>query len=134
MENHVLISLGTNLSQGEEMLKRTSRQLKQIYAKIIFSTIYRTPAYGKPAAPPYYNCVGYLRTALSLSELRASFKALENEAGRNRTTDDTVSLDVDIIQWNLSILKPTDYYRNYVQQGLQEIKAFLPDPMNRQNF
>lgn len=134
MENHVLISLGTNLTQGEEILERTCRQLRQTYAKILFSSIYRTPAYGKPSAPPYSNCVGYLRTALSLSELHASFKEMETEAGRNRTAGASVSLDIDIIQWNERILKITDYHRYYVQQGLQEIKTSLPELMYRQEL
>lgn len=127
MENHVLISLGSNLDQGKEILQQTCGQIRQMHGKIVFSSVYRTPAYGNPSAPSYHNCIGYLRTPLSSPELQAFFKTLENQAGRIRTAGSPVALDIDILQWNERILKPSDFHRNYVQQGVEEIKPILPD-------
>ena len=126
MKNHVLISLGSNLEQGEEVLLQSRRRLQQVYGDILFSTIYRTPAYGKPALPYYYNCVGYFHTDLSCPELTEAFKMMEKEAGRTKEeTGYTVPLDIDIIQWNDRILKTKDFQRDYVQLGLQEIRPVL---------
>lgn len=126
MKNHVLISLGSNLERGEDVLLQSRRRLQQVYGDILFSTIYRTPAYGKPALPYYNNCVGYFHTDLSCSELTEAFKMMEKEAGRTKEQTGSVALDIDIIQWNDRILKAKDFQRNYVQLGLQEIRPLLP--------
>lgn len=73
--------------------------------------------------PPYLNCVCYIKTTLSYSELNEKLKLFEQQAGRTPAdkAKGRVPLDVDIVVWDSEVVRPADWESGYFQHGLAEL-------------
>jgi 2-amino-4-hydroxy-6-hydroxymethyldihydropteridine diphosphokinase len=77
-------------------VKLLSRQVKILKS----STVYLTEPLLHKAQPKYYNCVIKIETDVELKKLKfVVLRTIEEELGRNRTTDKYASriLDIDIL-------------------------------------
>ena len=53
------------------------------------------------------------------------FKQIEQQSGRTPESKNNgiIPLDIDLLQWNDTILKPEDFRRPYVQSGLLSLST-----------
>lgn len=74
--------------------------LKTLDSEMIVSSIYESEAVGFEGAP-FYNCVVQLNTKLSLADLVAQLKAIENANGRNHSAqpNEGKGLDIDVLTY-----------------------------------
>lgn len=86
----------------------------------VFSSFYSTPDATGKSDRIYLNSVLRVESALPLEEVIALTKSLEEQAGRDRSSQD-VSLDVDVVMQDKLILREKDYRRNYFQNGYNEL-------------
>lgn len=93
----VFLGLGTNVDR-EQSMRAGLEALKNLDPQIIVSSIYESEAVGFEG-PPFYNCVVQLDTRLSLSDLVAELKTIENTNGRNRSAQakEGKGLDIDVL-------------------------------------
>lgn len=114
--NSVTISLGSNSPEKESILTRAMDHIAQM-------VVSSTPAYvdeNQPYKNPYLNIVARLETELDYDVLNKRFKELEIMMGRQKGTrnDDPVALDIDIVIFNNTVMRPRDLNSSYFKMGL----------------
>jgi 2-amino-4-hydroxy-6-hydroxymethyldihydropteridine diphosphokinase len=95
----VWVSLGSNLDR-ESSLRGAVRALRGHYGFLVLSPVYESLAVGF-AGEPFFNLVVGFDTVASVSELRASLRAIEDAAGRVRGPDKFAprTLDLDLLTY-----------------------------------
>lgn len=121
--NRMLISLASNSDERQTILAETIRILGERHPGARFSSCYPTAPVGKHTEREYYNGVALLETELPFDRQNAVFKQLERDYGRTPEARETgiVPLDIDIVVWNESVVRPTDLRQAYLKRGLEEI-------------
>ncbi len=119
----VLISIGANTSDA---LNRVSDTISWLLlgADGCLTVTESTPPYSTSEIsgryPDYINALVIARTTVSPETLIALFKQLEQRAGRTPESkkNGLVPLDIDLISYGETILKPEDMNRPYTTIGL----------------
>ena len=91
------LSIGSNIEPVKNIIF-SIKELKEILADINISNTYVTPAIGFEG-PEFLNLIISGNTELSLEQLNALLKVIEDNAGRDRTVKkfDSRTLDIDIV-------------------------------------
>ena len=91
------LSIGSNIEPVKNIIF-SIKELKEILADINISNTYVTPSIGFEG-PEFLNLIISGNTELSLEQLNALLKVIEDNAGRDRTVKkfDSRTLDVDIV-------------------------------------
>jgi 2-amino-4-hydroxy-6-hydroxymethyldihydropteridine diphosphokinase len=113
---HAFIAVGSNINPAFNV-REALRRLGQFEAIVGISTVYRTPAQGRPEQPPYDNCVIEIKTKRRPRVLKFRIlRCIENELGRTRGEDKFAArtIDLDLI-W-------------YGQVRMKMAGLVLPDP------
>jgi 2-amino-4-hydroxy-6-hydroxymethyldihydropteridine diphosphokinase len=124
-KTEVIVSLGSNLAPTEaarDNLRRALVQLTELLTDVTHSSIYITPAEGN-AHGTYANCVLRGFTTMTREDLVQTLKQMERDFGRTAADKLTgrVPLDLDLERWDTTVLRPADWQRNYMQQGLAQL-------------
>lgn len=92
-----------------------------------WSDLHESQAYGdnNPTTPRYLNAVCQGQTSLTLTDVTAWLKALETEMGRQRgaSANGQVTIDLDVVVWDDSVLRPNDAGRSYYQVCLADLAS-----------
>jgi 2-amino-4-hydroxy-6-hydroxymethyldihydropteridine diphosphokinase len=101
------IAVGSNIEPARNVREALRRlALDEVIAGI--STVYRTPAEGRPGQPKYYNCVVEIETATAPRDLKFRvLRRIEKELGRERTADKDAprTIDLDLIWYGEVVMK-----------------------------
>ena len=91
------LSIGSNIEPVKNIIF-SIKELKEILADINISNTYITPSIGFEG-PEFLNLIISGNTELSLEQLNALLKVIEDNAGRDRTVKkfDSRTLDIDIV-------------------------------------
>ena len=91
------LSIGSNIEPVKNIVF-SIKELKEILADINISNTYVTPSIGFEG-PEFLNLIISGNTELSLEQLNALLKVIEDNAGRDRTVKkfDSRTLDIDIV-------------------------------------
>lgn len=116
-----LLSLGSNL-EPERHLVAAAAALRERFAEVRFSPVYRVPAVGFDG-PDFLNAAALLQSELDPIALDAWLHALEDAQGRRRDVPrfSSRTLDVDLV-----------FYDNQVLQGPGHLQ--LPRPELKHAF
>ena len=84
-----------------------------------------TEAIGNKFLSPFSNQLAQFETMLSPEEVRAVLKQIEKDNGRmpEDKQQGIVKLDIDLLMYGNTILKPDDMNKKFIQQ---EIQTFFP--------
>lgn len=95
----VFLGLGANVDRERSMAAGLD-ELRILDPQLIASQLYESEAVGFEGAP-FYNCVAQLSTELSLADLVAQLKTIEDANGRNRAAQpgDGKGLDIDVLTY-----------------------------------
>lgn len=117
--------LASNENATSNMAQAKVRLDTFFHDSLRWSTIHESQAHGAKdqGAPPYLNAVCQGQTAMSLEGFKAWLKAMEAEMGRQRgvAANGRVTLDLDVVVWENSILRPIDAERSYYQICLADL-------------
>ena len=82
-----------------------------------------TEAIGNGYLSPFSNQLAQFETSLSAEDIRNILKQIEKENGRlpEDKQQGIVKLDIDLLKYDDSILKPKDMEKDFVQAGLKEL-------------
>lgn len=118
-----LLCLGSNLD-GATRLAIARRVLATIFPDIRFSEEMETEAIGSGFLSPFHNQVAKFNTFLSAQEVRSLLKQLEKDNGRlpEDKEQGIVKLDIDLLKYDDTVLKPEDLTKPYVQTGIRSLK------------
>lgn len=104
------IAVGSNIAPARNV-REALRRLALDEAVAGISTVYRTPAKGRPEQPKYYNCVVEIETATPPRELKFRvLRRIEKELGRERSADKGAArtIDLDLIWYGEVVMKAAD--------------------------
>ena len=123
-ENSFIICLGSNHSEGNDIIKRCLLMIGEYISIKRISDIYPSSSLNlKGERENYYNCVFEGFTNLELSFLEKKFKIIELLLGRDDEArkKGIVPIDIDIIILNMAIIRDKDYRSQYFQKGYKQI-------------
>ena len=82
-----------------------------------------TEAIGNGYLSPFSNQLAQFETSLSAEDIRNILKQIEKENGRlpEDKQQGIVKLDIDLLKYDDSILKPKDMEKDFVLAGLKEL-------------
>jgi 2-amino-4-hydroxy-6-hydroxymethyldihydropteridine diphosphokinase len=109
------IALGSNIDP-EKNLPLAAKELHRIGTVLSFSSVYQSPAIGRPDHPDFLNAAALVETALSPLEIRNRLRKIEEMLGRVRTADKFAPRRIDL---DLCLLGPA---------VLRTREIELPDP------
>jgi 2-amino-4-hydroxy-6-hydroxymethyldihydropteridine diphosphokinase len=132
------IAVGSNIRPAENVRAALGRLAKTVRL-VAVSTVYETPAEGRPEQPPYYNCVVAVETDVPPETLkRAILRRIESDLGRQRAADRYAArpIDLDLILYgdlaveteDLTLPDPLILTRPYLAAGLREVAPGLVLP------
>lgn len=117
-----ILTLGSNCPAKEEMMAAATRWLASHFPAAASSGIYRTRALNG-VAPDYLNMVVKVRTALEAERLIQLGKEFEAECGRSAESKrrGIVEMDVDLVKYGKTILRPEEFTRTYFLTGYNKL-------------
>lgn len=112
--------MGSNLERHARMA--SARQaLSQAFPDIRFGPELETEAIGSRFLSPFSNQLGRFSTPLTAEDVRRILKGIEKAHGR--TPQDKalgiVRLDIDLLVYDGTVLKPGDMARGFVKEGME---------------
>lgn len=123
MTNKAIISIGSNKDRTEN-IDHVLRILQAHYPGARFSTPEMTDAIDLPeGSKPFLNLVAMIPTLEEKEEFIDFLKETEEELGRAPDDEEEgiIPMDLDLIEWNEEVVKPSDLVRAFVISGLEEI-------------
>lgn len=116
MWNNVILCLGSN-TDCEANLKSAASLLRAYFGSIRFSEAIYTEPIGLSDSGLFLNQVAVAGTNASLEEVRRAVKSMEKRLGRMSDSKQKgkIPIDIDLLLWNGTILKPADWEKEYVQ-------------------
>lgn len=126
MSSHTLyIALGSNMLTAPRVLEWARRKMRAMFGLLRASK----PVWTEPIDYPYpflfLNQVVEITTERPLAVLRVLLKTLEEEmmARKSVTEEGRRIIDIDLLAFDGEVLRPDDWQRPYVQEGVAEINA-----------
>ena len=123
MNTHTcLLCIGTNYYRTTYMAY-ARRDLEKHFPNIRFSTEVETEAIGSRFLSPFNNQVAIFETTLSADEVHTILKQIECDHGRLPTDKSygVVKMDIDLVKYDETVLKPEDMEREFVLEGMKEL-------------
>lgn len=130
MPNIAVLGIGSNY-EPEKHIKKAEEELQRSFPEIQFSeAAYTQPLHcTNPAL--FLNRVAKVRTSISQEEFKKKLKQIEYDLGRKQTDKiiEKICIDIDLLQWNDMVLKPSDIDRPDIVQGIRSLQK-KPFPNN----
>lgn len=115
--HNCLLCIGSNHCPDVNIPKAVAA-LTALFPGIVWSPVIVSPALGAATpVPHYHNRVARFTTTLTPADLRTRFKEIETSCGRTPASKSTglVPLDIDLLQYDDTVLKPEDMNTQYVK-------------------
>lgn len=119
----VILSIGTNTDYNN--IEIAEERLRGLFSAVHVSRTIVSPAVDNPGeVPDYANVVVVADTTLLYGELHSKVKQIEREMGRDADRkEETVEIDIDILQYGVNRYKPNDWQRPYNIMLLSELNV-----------
>ncbi len=127
--NTATICLGSNAIDAAAHVGRAVAFLSGFVIIESDSGPYPSDPETNPTAPTYTNRILQIRTENTLEELHRNCKTYETDIRNRYIEDGRVTVDIDIVMFNSSILRMQDYNSAYFRKGLQFISAEQHTPL-----
>lgn len=122
----VILCLGSNYEPAASLAFARLR-LQALCPGIRFATEVRTAPIGmRLRFEPFHNQVAlFTADAIDADAFRLRLKQIERQAGRaaDDKAREIVRLDIDLLAIDDHIIKPADWQRAYVRQGVEELQG-----------
>lgn len=122
MLNKVIISLGSN-QEKEKNIEMANQLLDSHFDSIHFSEAVYTQPFHMENPALFLNQVAIAFTSENPDQIVDAFKQMERQLGRKPEdkSKGNIPIDIDLLQWNDEILKPSDFHRPYIQSALASL-------------
>lgn len=119
MLNKVIVGLGSNQDK-EKNMAHAVELLRDYFVSIRFSGAVYTEPVNMLNPSLFLNQVAVAFTEEEPDEIIKYFKSVEKQLGRmpEDKLKENIPIDIDLLQWNDRVLKPSDIQRSYIQTAL----------------
>lgn len=116
--------MGTN-TDCEANLNLAGELLRAYFGPVRFSEAVYTEPIDLPGSGLFLNQVAVSDTDVPLEEVKQALKEMENRLGRMPDSKRTgiIPIDIDLLLWNGTVLKPADWEKEYVQLLFHSVGA-----------
>lgn len=115
-----VISVGSNVPDGQANVMRAIDYLRSILFGAEVSSVYRTDSINGDGTF-YCNCVVRGRSDREPAEMEALCKDYEAQCGRTRAVKAVVTIDLDVVIVDGTVVRPKDASRYYFTKGFDEL-------------
>ena len=117
-----ILTLGSNCPAKEHMMEAAAEWITRHFGKSVSSGIYQTRALNG-VSPDYLNMVVKINTGLDADRLIRLGKEFETECGRSEESKrrGIVEMDVDLVKYGKTILRPEEFTRTYFLTGYNKL-------------
>lgn len=117
-----IICLGSN-DGGKEKLATALATLCSRFEVVKQGLVIRTSAEEDASAGTYFNQALIIETGAKAEELREVFKQIERENGRTPASKQMgiVPLDIDLLTYDETVLRPNDLQKKYVMEAMKSL-------------
>ena len=117
-----IICIGSN-DEPRQHIAEAEKALSLRLADIVWGETVSTLPEDTHHPALYLNRAATFTTSLAADELKAWFKAIEVQAGRTPKSKATgiIPLDIDLLVYGQSVLKPSDMEKEYVKIALRSL-------------
>lgn len=117
----VLLTIGSNADNAHTRVTAACEYLRTILSDCRFSQIVTAPSYTGVGAD-YVNIAVIATSAHSPEALHRILRRYEDSHGRQRPTqNNTIAIDIDIIRFDDTILKPEDLTHNWLIHAVSQL-------------
>lgn len=124
--NHIcIIGLGSNTNK-ETSISHAHKLLSASFPDITYSSLMVTePIIFKNNTAPFLNQIALFRTPHDVERVHSILKQIEHTVGRREgdKQQERIVIDLDLIQYDDTIIKPSDFLRDYVRSGMEEVMS-----------
>lgn len=122
-QHSCILCLGSN-SDRHTRMEAARKALAISFPDIRFGREMTTEAIGNTFLSPFSNQLALFKTTFSAEEVRSILKQIEKENGRmpEDKAQGVVKLDIDLLIYDNTILKPDDMEKEFIRQ---ELESFL---------
>lgn len=119
MLNKVIVGLGSNQDK-EKNMAHAVKLLCDYFVSIRFSGAVYTEPVNMLNPSLFLNQVAVAFTEEEPDDIIKYFKSVEKQLGRmpEDKLKESIPIDIDLLQWNDRVLKPSDIQRSYIQSAL----------------
>ena len=124
--NKATVCIGSNYPEGFAKVEAALKWLKSELQSCISYGPYPTVPYGEGASDaPYFNAVATGFTCFTARQLTLAFNPYDTVNGRvhGSSFPAGIAIDIDLVVWNDTVLRPADYSAPYFTEGMRH----LPD-------
>ena len=122
--NHIcIIGLGSNTDR-EFSFSRAYKSLAATFPDIVYSSLMETePVFFKHNTSLFYNQIALFTTTQSVDHVHSVLKQIEHAIGRREEhkLQEKILIDLDLIKFDDQVIKPQDFLRDYVRDGMNEV-------------
>jgi len=120
--NDCIIGIGSNID-AEWNIREMLRLLAAKVEIVQVSQMVQTKPIGITEQADYTNGAVRIRTEMSLETLSLYLKMLEDQMGRDRSSEKfgPRNIDLDILIWNNAIVDPDYYSRDFLRNSATEL-------------
>lgn len=119
----VWLSIGSN-EDAQVNIEQAKIYLARIFKDIAYSSLMETYPIGLGNPSLFLNQVAFLKTTYNLEQINSYLKEIEQQIGRKKEdkSNEIVRIDLDLLIFDNQELRKGDLKREYINQGIQEIK------------
>lgn len=128
-QNRVIISLGSNCKDKVDKMQQCLAWLADTFQSLTASSTYCTDDIHGSHLPKYLNAVAIFHTDMDEATLNLLLKSQEIAMGRDAKCKELglVPIDLDIVVFNDTIVRPKDFARAYFKIGYSEVLLSLKE-------
>ena len=123
MKKHeCIIGIGSNIDP-EKNIASALFILRQEQEFVAVSSLIKTSPIGIPDQPDFLNGAAKVLTEMELADFKSYLKGVEDRLKRDRTTPKygPRTIDLDIVKWDVEIIDPDYYSRDFLKTAVDEI-------------
>lgn len=125
--NRIIIALGSNHNQQENILKAQGLLRSMLDCEINFTESLQTEPVGI-VSPLFLNCLGFARTSLLQAETVALLKRIECLCGNTSDSRkrNIIEMDIDLLLFGEVKLHADDWQRDYIKTLMRSSEVNVP--------
>lgn len=118
-KHRCIICLGSN-TESEYYMNCAEEILTDLFPGMRWGEIVETAPEGTETVTPYLNRAAVIETYMTFEEVNRLFKDIEKKCGRTPDGKQrgVIPLDIDLLIFDMKIVKPADIKKDYVRQAL----------------
>ena len=120
--NRATLCLGANGPDADAQIARAASLLYAMGIAAASTMPYLTEPEFAGDVAPYLNMILELDTELEYEELLLNTKHYQDETRRAAACAPFVAIDIDLVEWNGTVMRPTDATSRYFRKRLEQLK------------